>query len=340
MMRALLKPVLARELGVVLLKPGSELMSLFSSGRVLIERQPESMSHLATGLVPDARQPLAHRSSLLSFFLSEKVIDAAGGLSGLDYWLLNYGGGKCQNAHSDYHYHEMTVMRHEPGSILLCGHCDNHLREQHTEALAGLARQNVVNWVLDMVRLALGIDKYREISLAELSWWALRKGVTDVLPESAVSDVLMLPKEKEYGRESDITPSVAATSILASKVAESRLPPAMSEPLVGVLVDPEPPQSFMRRPKHLRWLNPDYLAWVKTQPCECCQMPSDDPHHLIGWGQGGMATKSHDIFAIPLCRKHHTELHNDRLAFERKYGSQPEMIIKVLDRAFALGVLA
>jgi hypothetical protein len=53
-----------------------------------------------------------------------------------------------------------------------------------------------------------------------------------------------------------------------------------------------------------------------------------------------MGTKAHDIFAIPLCRKHHTELHNDRLAFERKYGSQPEMIIKVLDRAYALGVLA
>lgn len=48
-----------------------------------------------------------------------------------------------------------------------------------------------------------------------------------------------------------------------------------------------------------------------------------------------MATKAHDIFAIPLCRKHHNELHNDRRAFERKYGSQ-----KVLDRIYALCVLA
>lgn len=36
-MRALLKPVVARELGIVLLKPGSELMSLFSCERVLVE---------------------------------------------------------------------------------------------------------------------------------------------------------------------------------------------------------------------------------------------------------------------------------------------------------------
>ena len=43
-MRALLKPVVARELGIVLLKPGSELMSLFSSERVLVESQPAGMN--------------------------------------------------------------------------------------------------------------------------------------------------------------------------------------------------------------------------------------------------------------------------------------------------------
>ncbi|MCF2293056.1 hypothetical protein LGS00_12875 [Enterobacter hormaechei] len=103
-MRALLQPVIARELGVVLLKPGSELMSLFGGGRVLIERQPDSMAHLETGRVPDARQPLGDDKSLRTFFLNDKVIHAAGGISGLDYWLLRYAGGRCQYEHSDYHY--------------------------------------------------------------------------------------------------------------------------------------------------------------------------------------------------------------------------------------------
>ncbi|MEB2410988.1 DUF968 domain-containing protein [Enterobacter asburiae] len=339
-MRALLHPVIARELGIVLFKPGKELISLFSGGRVLIERQPVSMSGYQTGLVPDARQPLAESEQLRSFFLNENVIRASGGISGLDYWLLHYGGGKCQNTHSDYHYHEMTVMHHEPGSILLCGYCDNELRDQHTETLAELACQNVIAFVLDCVRVSLGMDKGREISLAELCWWAVRVGVTEALPEFAARKALRLPEESKIGRESDITPGVHATSILAEKVAAVDVPEVMPEPLVDVLVDPAPPQSFMRRPKRLRWECREYLDWVKAQPCECCQQQSDDPHHLIGWGQGGMATKAHDIFAIPLCRKHHTELHNDRLAFERKYGSQPEMIIKVLDRAYALGVLA
>ncbi|MGF3811233.1 DUF968 domain-containing protein [Enterobacter mori] len=338
-MRALLQPVIARELGVVLLKPGRELMELFTAGRVLIERQPESMAGCQTGRVSDARQPLAENEQLRSFFLNEQVLAAAGGISGLDYWLLKYGGD-CQYAHSDYHYHELTIMHHEPGSILLCGYCDNHLREQRTEALAELARRNVIAFVLDSVRIHLCLDKSREISLAELCWWAVRKEVTDALPESCVREALCMREESRIGRESDIIPEVPATSILGELVSAVDLPDALTEPLVGVMVDPAPPQSFMRRPKRLRWESRIYLNWVKTLPCECCQQQSDDPHHLIGWGQGGMATKAHDIFSIPLCRKHHTELHNDRLAFERKYGSQLEMIIRVLDRAYALGVLA
>lgn len=345
-MRALLKPVIARELGVVLLKPGSELMPMFISGRVLVESQPDSMASFETGRVPDLRQPLAANPALSPFFLHKKVITAAGGLAGLEYWLLRHGDGICQYQHSDYHYHELTTMRHEPGAIRLCGHCDNQLREQFTERLAELARQNVIDWVLDIARRALVIDKTREISLAELCWWAVRVGVTDALPESVAREALRLPAAKETYRESEIVPAIPATSIIAEKAlalpaGPTDTPPAPAiKPVVGVLVDPESPQTFMKRPKRIRWMDEKYLAWVKTQPCECCGRPSDDPHHLIGWGQGGMATKAHDIFAIPLCRQHHTELHNDPVKFERKHGSQPAMIIRVLDRAFALGVLA
>ncbi len=345
-MRALLKPVIARELGVVLLKPGSELMPMFISGRVLVESQPASMTSFETGRVPDLRQPLAMNPTLRPFFLHQKVITAAGGLAGLEYWLLHHGGGACQYQLSDYHYHELTTMRHEPGAILLCGHCDNRLREQYTERLAELARQNVINWVLDIARNALALDKSREISLAELCWWAVRAGVIEALPESVAREALRLPAAKETYRESEIVPAVPATSIIAEKARSlpagpAGAPPASAVmPVVGVLVDPESPQTLMKRPKRTRWDKPKYLAWVKTQPCECCGRPSDDPHHLIGWGQGGMGTKAHDSLVIPLCRQHHTELHNDPVKFERKHGTQPEMIIRVLDRAFALGVLA
>ena len=51
-------------------------------------------------------------------------------------------------------------------------------------------------------------------------------------------------------------------------------------------------------------------------------------------------TKAHDLFVLPLCRKHHDELHTDTVAFEEKYGSQLELIFRFIDRALAIGVLA
>ncbi|MEG0716821.1 MAG: DUF968 domain-containing protein, partial [Morganella sp. (in: enterobacteria)] len=209
--------------------------------------------------------------------------------------------------------------------------------------LAGMARRNVINWIINSIIVALNQDPSRELSLAELCWWAVRMGVSDAIPESVASRALRIPSEEHQSvmRECDIEPGVSSTSIITAKASTVTVVqvPAV-KPVVGVLVDPESPQTYMKRPKRIRWTAPEYLAWIKTQPCESCGKSSDDPHHLIGWGQGGMATKAHDIFAIPLCRQCHTELHNDPVKFEQKYVPQPVMIIRVLDRAYGLGVLA
>lgn len=79
-MRALLKPVIVREMGLIMLKPGSELLSLFHHGRVLIETPPDYMTRWPSGKVPDARQPLAEDGGLVPFFTDERVIRAAGGM--------------------------------------------------------------------------------------------------------------------------------------------------------------------------------------------------------------------------------------------------------------------
>ncbi|WP_272574153.1 DUF968 domain-containing protein [Providencia sp. PROV259] len=103
-------------------------------------------------------------------------------------------------------------------------------------------------------------------------------------------------------------------------------------------IDPEPPASFMKKPKLLRWTNDNYLQWVKKQPCCICNAIADDAHHLIGYGQGGTGTKAHDLFTIPLCRIHHSELHKDQNGWEREHGSQLIFLIRFLDRSAALGV--
>ncbi|MGM8475549.1 DUF968 domain-containing protein, partial [Enterobacter hormaechei subsp. steigerwaltii] len=125
-MRAILTPEVAPMSGVVLFRPGNELLWLFRQGRVVIERPSEAIQHLPSGLIPEAHQPLTDDDSMQAIFENERVIQRAGGLSGLDAWLERKF--ECQWPHTDWHARDFTVMRHAPGSIRLCWSCDNQLR--------------------------------------------------------------------------------------------------------------------------------------------------------------------------------------------------------------------
>ncbi|TLI63231.1 DUF968 domain-containing protein [Escherichia sp. E1130] len=342
-MRALLTPEVVPRLGVVLLKPGKELMPLFSTGRVLVESEPESMGKLSSGRIPDARQPVAEDESLVSFFTYDRVIQAAGGLSGLDNW-LERNVKSCQYPHSEYHHLELVNMRHTPGALRVCWHCDNTLRDQTTERLAGIASRNVINWVIDTVLLSLRANRERELSIAELCWWAVSVGVADAIPDSMAARALRLPYEPfpAVYRESDIVAADDRPSLALQKKASKvcSVPVEHEQPKVLALrTDPESPESFMLRPKRRRWSCTDYTRWVKAQSCSGCRRPADDPHHVLGHGLGGTATKAHDLFVIPLCRECHDKLHADAAAFEKKHGTQLELLFRFLDRVLAIGVI-
>ena len=138
-------------------------MPLFASGRVLVEREPENMARLPSGRIPDAQQPLLDDASLHTFFTDERVITAAGGMSGLEFW-LRQRIKKCQYPVSDYHHAELTTLWHPPGALVVCWHCDNKLRGQSTERLQALALNNVAEWIVDTVLAGLGYNKERSLS--------------------------------------------------------------------------------------------------------------------------------------------------------------------------------
>ncbi|EFB5407198.1 hypothetical protein FOE36_11570 [Escherichia coli] len=77
-MRALLTPEIAPRMGIVLFRPGSELMPLFMQGRVLLEPEPERYSSFASGAVPAASQPLADDPAVRAVFRNEAVIGSHG----------------------------------------------------------------------------------------------------------------------------------------------------------------------------------------------------------------------------------------------------------------------
>ncbi|UXE39605.1 DUF968 domain-containing protein [Raoultella ornithinolytica] len=326
-MRALLTPEIAPRMGVVLFRPGVELMPLFRRGRVLIEPAPERYAEYQTGAIPPASQPLADDPALLSVFEHKEVIIRAGGIGGLESELERQF--ECQYPHGTWHSENYTVFRHEPGSIRLCWACDNLVRDQYTTELAGIALGNLVSWLISVIRSQLGFNEDHTLTIPELCWWLVINDLAHVIPEGLAHKALRLPQvpHQSVMKESDIIPGPAANEIVQKKVLALR-------------IDPETPESFMLRPKRRRWIDESWTRWVKSQPCVCCNRQADDPHHLIGHGQGGMGTKAHDLFVLPLCRAHHDELHADTVAFEQKYGSQLELLFRFLDRSLAIGVLA
>ena len=69
----------------------------------------------------------------------------------------------------------------------------------------------------------------------------------------------------------------------------------------------------MRVKKPKRYENKAYLAHVRDLGCFC--FDDADSHHLKTKGSGGS-----DLTCVPLCRRHHSEIHQiGREKFEKKY---------------------
>lgn len=56
----------------------------------------------------------------------------------------------------------------------------------------------------------------------------------------------------------------------------------------------------------MRYTSKENMAKVKEMPCVCCGQFGSDPHHIKSKGSGG---GDYLYNLMPLCRKHHTEVH-------------------------------
>ncbi|HDL6885632.1 TPA: DUF968 domain-containing protein [Yersinia enterocolitica] len=333
-MRALLTPFIQQELGVVILKPGAELLP-YLSGRLLVATEPEEFKALPSGRLPTTDQQLANDPRLLPFFEQERVINAAGGPRVLEAWVKQLK--ECQwHDPDDSHVQNLTTLRYGQRSIRLCWHHDNKLREHTLPRLNQLATSNLITWIISTVCSHFRLPEGHQLTMPELCWWAVVNEVSDLLPDSiARASLRMLPAVMKSGptRESDITWTPNPTQIIETKVEQVKK-------VLALKIDAEPPASFMRIPKRQRWESRKWLTWVKSQQCCGCGSSADDPHHIIGHGQGGMATKAHDLFTIPLCRLCHDALHADMHTWEAEHGSQVVLWFHFMDRSISIGAMA
>ncbi|MBC3378471.1 DUF968 domain-containing protein [Serratia fonticola] len=328
-MRALLKPIIQPELGLVFLKPGKALLPMFG-GRVLVSTEPHEFSQLPSGALPAADQLIANDPRFQPFYQQDRVIRAAGGINALEYWVSQISACQADGEHSRH----MVTLRYGNSALCLCQSHDNLYTGQTLPKLDVIADTNRAAWIVDRVRGHFLLPEGHQLTLPELCWWAALHDLADLLPEEvSAASLRVKPHTVPAGskREADITHTPAAQEIVAAKASKA----------IKVLkIDPEPPQSFMKIPKRHRWVNAKYLQWVKSQPCVCCGARAGDPHHIIGHGQGGMGTKAHDLLTIPLCRQHHDDLHRDMSRWEAEHGSQVDLWYEFFDLSVALGAIS
>lgn len=344
-------------LGVVMVQPAPGILHAFAGKKVLIGIAPASMQSQQAGEVVAA---LEADTDMLPFFMSEAVFNACGGLTAMARFA--HEKNTCQLAKDgEFCMNDLVVHHRDNARLLVCWHHDNLLTTDprwSDERLAPLVENIKLNMVISRIRSALSVPNERTMSMPELLWWSVSNNVIDQLPAAVIEKMAMyMPPVKtkksrtgfgfvdtdaRYAPDRDIKaeymPRLQARQQRAEQFNNTLTP--REKPIKPMLVDDQPPASFMLRPKKLRWTCEKYTRWVKTQPCVCCGATADDPHHLIGSGQGGTGTKAHDIFTFPLCRPHHDELHRDPRSWAQKHGSQIAHVVKTLDMAFALGVLA
>jgi hypothetical protein len=83
----------------------------------------------------------------------------------------------------------------------------------------------------------------------------------------------------------------------------------------------------------LIYRSPEYLAYIRRQPCAACHLPANftDPHHEP-LGETYMGGKPHDTHAIPLCRSCHNIRHEEGPEWLEKILDVKKLIIRLLTR--------
>ncbi|WP_278432084.1 DUF968 domain-containing protein [Serratia grimesii] len=320
-----MKSNIQRDLGIAMFKAGGELLSHLT-GRVLVSTLPDEMKELPDGILPKVEHEIANDPRLQSFFQHERVIGAAGGINAMEAWATRFTG--CQYC-GDEQPRQLETRRYGHAAMRICWGCDNKTDGHISPKLDAIANVNMARWVVATAKWRLKSEG--QLTIPELILWAAISGVVDLIPNDVSAQILGLPKPIFVSgpkKESDMQVGPAPTEVLTKTAIKV------------FTVDPEPPKAFMLRPKLTRVEDSKWTRWVKTQKCCGCGERADDPHHIIGHGFSGMATKPCDYLTIPLCRTCHRNLHDSPAAWEAEHGSQTDLFAQFFNYSVGMGAIS
>lgn len=330
-------PVFSDELGLLMFRPERAALQAFrqllDKSPVLLAPAPDDLAMAGSGLVNyQGNVGVLSARLILSFVRHGLVFQALGGTERFTRWQGRGGqcvihGDDCSGGMtwSDGHY-----------QVPLCWHHDNAHRAEPLAEVSMVIAKRLVAFALAQVAAFAGRGRGADVSAAELAWWASAHSVHELLPRQLAMLAL--------GRKDSPT---SRLTTLGWKDTDARYTQRdhvtdLGEKVKAIKfdVDPEPAASFMARPKLTRWESEAYLKFVRSQPCVVTGTTEGvEAHHVIGHGQSGMAMKTHDLMAFPLCHESHMKLHDGGWQqWERQHGSQLEHVMATINKAAGLGV--
>ncbi len=339
------------ELGELLVRPGVKLLNQLipnlGGQRMLLMPVPSSLVNAPSGAIefnpiPEFSGCVAEDLRLVEFFAQKPVIKVLG--NDFKFWLERIT--TCQAFDGEFCDKNLTYVETTNGAIRLCWHHDNQYRnnelsESRIKELEQLADKNRLEYALARIRVHLNMDSNYPLNSADVCMWAILNGVYEFLPEEFLHDVLNRKSKKLRNKSIGFRDAPTEHCAESAQDEFNRLAQA-----VKVLeVDDEPYAMYMARPKEMRWESEKYLKFVRSLPCVVTGKSSNDydqvvPHHLIGYGEGKMGGKAHDVFTFPISIDEHRKLHDNVTEWEERNGSQLYHVKETIKKAFNLGALS
>ena len=252
-MKAILTPYCQPELGLIILKPGAELLKKLCTGnRIIICQSGNEHAGIKSGIIQD-EQPLLNNKYIDPFILHDTVVDKLKNLYNFDYFLNQRY--KCQLEDGEYCHHELVNEKVGHSAIRVCWHHNKDLVID--DKVKMLAKRNLKQFLIECVINQLKHDSNHQLSIQELAWWAVINQLHELIPENmarllhnrSVETIQSVYKESELIASDDRSgPRLSIESEKAYQHIQ-----ALAKPIKKINVDPESPESFMLRPKLKRW---------------------------------------------------------------------------------------
>ena len=137
----------------------------------------------------------------------------------------------------------------------------------------------------------------------------LLQGIAETLGEEALAvwAKQAMPLKNQL-TESDARTVEAAYLAQVNGSPDARMPSPTPD-VPGNDPPAAPPTQVTPLTKPVRRRSKAHLAFVAAQPCLVCQSGACDAHHLKMAQPPSLGRKVSDEFTVPLCRRHHRELH-------------------------------